>query len=202
VEQDGLARLHLVGAPQQILRGHAFQHHRRRGFEGNTLGQDDQAIGRHGAHLGIGAGSAAGISNAIARSDLRDPGPCGLDHAGAFVSHPRRKSDLVQSGALVDVEKIESASLVTHPRLARTGVPDLNVFPFQNFGPALLLDSNRFGHCFSSVNDVCHGLLVPVGRTDYFFDGSSRPAGSEVPGGALPAAFCIAARPVFCISKP
>ena len=95
MEQDGFARLNLVGPPQQVLGGHAFQHHRGRGFEGNTLGQDDEAVGRHGAHLGISAGSATGISDAITCFDLRDPRPYGLRHAGPFVAHPGRKSDLV-----------------------------------------------------------------------------------------------------------
>src|SRR5439155_26952855 len=111
----------------------------------------------------------------LARLDPRDPLPYRLHDAGPFVTHPRRKGDLVQSGALVDVEKIESAGLVAHARLARPGVPDLDVFPLQNFGPALLLDSNRFGHCFSSVDDVCHGLPAPPRRSDYFFAGPSRP---------------------------
>src|SRR5258706_411311 len=88
--------------------------------------------------------------------------------ADPLVAHPRRQRDLVQPGALVDVDKIEPAGLVAHARLARARLADLDLFPFQDFGPALLLDSNRFGHCFSSINDVRQGSRAPVGAQGLF----------------------------------
>ena len=74
VDDDGVARLHAIGAAEQVLRGQALQHHRGGGVEFDTVGQLDQAVGRDHPLGGIGADRAGGIGDAIADGNLGDAG--------------------------------------------------------------------------------------------------------------------------------
>src|SRR3972149_1141048 len=55
VPHDGIARLDLVGAFDQVPHGHTLQHHRRSPLEGDPVWQVHEAVGRHRTQLAVGA---------------------------------------------------------------------------------------------------------------------------------------------------
>jgi hypothetical protein len=136
MDQDGVAGLDLAGTAQQVLRGHALQHHRRTGLEVDRVGQLDQAVGRDVAHFGIGADRAAGIGDAVADLEVRDRAAHRLDHAGAFEADAGRHGQRIGAGAVVDVDVIEADGVVAHARLVGRRVADADFFPAQDFGTA------------------------------------------------------------------
>ena len=71
VEQHRVAGLHLVRAPDQVLHGHALEHHRRRGLVSDAVGELQQPVRRHDAYFRVRTRRSAGVGNAIAYPDMR-----------------------------------------------------------------------------------------------------------------------------------
>ena len=88
VHQHGRALLHFEGAIEQILRGHALEHHARGLLVGNLLRQFHRALRRHQTFRGIGA-ERHHVSNAIADGDIGDARSDGRHLARAL--HCRRR---------------------------------------------------------------------------------------------------------------
>ena len=144
MNEDGVTGLDFVGALEQILRGHALQHHRRTLLERKAIGQIHQAVGGHEAHFGVGADRPGGIGHAIALFDIGHTLTDRLDHAGRFHADAARQRQGVQAGAVIDINVIEAAGAMAHARLARSGLAHLDVLPHHDLGAALFVQPDRF----------------------------------------------------------
>ena len=68
MDQDRIACFDRIGLADQILCGHALQHHRRCRFIVDTVGNFDGCAGCHQAFFGIGPRGRPGISNPVTDS--------------------------------------------------------------------------------------------------------------------------------------
>ena len=150
VDQDGLARLHHMGAADQVPRGHALEHHRRGLLVGDAVGHRHQPVGRHHPRLGIGAERPAGIGDAVAGLEAADAGPDLLDDAGALAAEAARQRHRVEAAALIGVDVVEADRGVPEPHLAGAGLADLDLLPVQHLGAAGLLETDRLHHGLGS----------------------------------------------------
>ena len=146
VHQDRLAWLHAMRAAQQVLRGHALQHHRGTGGEADRIGQCHQAVGGDGALGGIAADRAC-IGHAVAGFHVGDA-RANRDHgAGAFHADGQRHvRGLVEAGAEIDVDIVQADGLVLDQRLSGTGLGGGHILPLHHFRAAVLMDADGFGH--------------------------------------------------------
>ncbi len=152
MQQHRVARLHLVAVADQVLRGQALQHHRRGGVERDRIGQPHHDIGRHHAHLRVGAGGTAGVGHAVAHGDVAHALAHRFDHAGAFHAQPARQRLLVQPGAEIDIDVVQAHRLMAHAHFAGAGIAHFDIDPLHDFGTAGLLDPDGFAHlCRSSL---------------------------------------------------
>ena len=146
VDQHGIAGLHAVGLAQQVGSGQALQHHRRAGVETDAVGQDQQAMRRDVAHLGIGANRPAGIGHAVADLDLGDALTDRLDHPGAFQADARGQGQRIEAGTVIGIDVVEADGVVAHRRFAGGRGGQVDCFPAQNLGAAGLVNTDGVGH--------------------------------------------------------
>lgn len=146
MDQDGVAGLHAIGAPQQVLRGEPLQHHRRTLLEADRVRQFHQALGRHVAHFGVGAERAAGIGDAVAHRDIGHALADRLHHARALQADTRRQADRIQAGPVVGIDVVETDRVVAHARLARSRSGQIHRLPLQDFGTAGLMEADGVAH--------------------------------------------------------
>ena len=147
VEQDGLAGLHAIGPPQQVLRGHALEHHRRGLLVADAVRERDQAICGHQPALGVGADRRRGVGHALPRPQVAHPLAHGLDHAGAF--EPRRERQLrrrIQTAAEIHVDVVQSDRRLPNQRLTGPGRPDVGVLEAQDLRSANLVHAHDTRH--------------------------------------------------------
>jgi len=96
----------------------------------------------------------AGINRAsakdpVANRDLGDTLADRLDRAGAFqTDHGGQARQGIEAGALVDVDVVQADGRLRDPRLAGTGIADIDLFPFHFLGAAGLVDADGVGHEF------------------------------------------------------
>ncbi len=147
VEEDRLAGLDRVGAPQQVLDREALQHHAGGLLEGDRVGQLHQPLGGMDLHLGVGAQGAGGPGHAVADLQVGDAGADRLDHARAFPADRRGQRQRVQAAAMVGVDVVEADGLEADAGLVGAGIADRDLVPLQDFGAAGLVESDRVGHC-------------------------------------------------------
>ena len=146
MNEDGVARLHAVGTAQQVLRGHALQHHRCALLEAECLRQFHQPVGRDQAHLGVGADRPAGIRDAIAGLEILHLGADRLHHPRPFQADAGGQRQRIGAGTVVDVDKVQADGVMAHARLVRARIADGDLFPFQYFGAAGLVEADGVGH--------------------------------------------------------
>ena len=91
MDQNGVPSLHAIGIVQQIARGHAADHHRRRRALIDTVGQRDYARGGNQPKLRIGAVRSGDTTHPIADGKAAHLRTDGVDHAGAFQADAGRK---------------------------------------------------------------------------------------------------------------
>src|SRR5581483_6676925 len=152
LHQDRLAGLERIGGMDEKMRGQAFEHRRRRGFVVDAIGQLHQKARRHHARLGIRAHRPATVRNAVAHLDLAHTGADRLDHAGALVAgRVRHRTRGVDTCAEVDVDEVKPDRAMAYARLAGPRLANLALFELEHFGPAGLMDHNRFNLHKSSV---------------------------------------------------
>ena len=84
------ARLEQVGPVDQALRDHPLEHQGGGLPVADTLGELHQSVGRHEAHLSVGAGRAPGVGHAVAGLDVRDARADCLDDTGPFAPEAGR----------------------------------------------------------------------------------------------------------------
>ena len=184
MEQDGLTGLHGIRPAQQVLDGHALQHHRRGLARVDPGGDLHDLPGRHQALLRVGADRGRGIGDPIPRRRRVDTLPDRFDDPGAL--HPRRKRERrrgIEPGAEVDVDVVEPYRFVPDPDLAGSGRADLDVFPPHRIGAAGAMDPDCLGH-------ECPPL---VPRPDWSFDRALFSAGRSA-GPAADAAQAVMGR--------
>src|SRR6476646_7118051 len=96
--------------------------------------------------LGVGP-DRSGISDAIADRNLGDAAAHCRNDAGPFHTRYERQRGLrVVSGPTIDVDIIEPDRSLLQPHLAWAWRADLYLFPFQDFGSAIGVYSDRVGH--------------------------------------------------------
>ena len=147
VEEDRVARFHLVGAAQQVFGRHALQHHGRRLLVGNGVGYLHQAVGRNDAPLGIGTG-ADRISDAVARLQADHALTHFFHDACALAAGDQRQAARcrIETGAIINVDEIEADGGVTDENLPRPRPAGVRVFPDHHLGAAVGMDADRFRH--------------------------------------------------------
>ena len=88
VVQDRLAALQREDLAEQVLRRHALHHQRRGAAVANAVGQRDQHLGRHHAHVGVRALRPEQVADAVADLDVGDALADRLDHADRVTAQP------------------------------------------------------------------------------------------------------------------
>ena len=167
VEEDGVARLHLAGAVQEILHGHALEHHRGSGLVVDPVGDSDNAGGGYEARLGIGAHGRRGVGDAVARSEIGDIESHGLHRAGGF--EPRREGALgngIEAAAVIGVDVVEADRGVTDADLAGAGLAEFDLFPLHDLRAAGVVGAD----C-TAVHDL---TVLPESRLRGLGSGSAR----------------------------
>ena len=144
VDQHRIARLHPVGAAQQILGGHALEHHAGGGFLGDGGGQLHQPFRRHDAALGIGAVGRAGIADPVADRALGDAVADRLHRARTLDADDERqlrhRPGMRHAAPVVGVDIVHADGAVPDQHLARTRLAGRPVLPAENVGRAFLVD--------------------------------------------------------------
>ena len=124
-------------AMQQVLRGHALQHHRRRGLVAHVVGKHDHLVRGQRAHRRVRAGRRAGIRDAVARQQVRD--------AIAHVEHDARRFHADRRGRLdhavealadVDVDVVHADRRLADAHFVRSRRHDRDRFVAQHLGAA------------------------------------------------------------------
>src|ERR1041385_8852728 len=136
MKQKRGAAADLIGAAQEILRSHAFQHDRGGDLVADTLRDLDHAVSRDKALLGIGA-DEAGVSDTPADLEIADAWADRSNHASPFRAWNERYRSRVMPGAVIDVEEIQPDRGLANLHLAGARIADLDPFPFQDFWPAV-----------------------------------------------------------------
>ncbi len=150
LHQHHIAGPDLVDLAQQILCGHALQHHRRRRLVGDAVGDFHQPIRSNHPRLAVAARNRR-IRNAIAGLELGDLGADSLDHSGALVAGNKRQAERKAPVALVDLDIVEAHRCVAQPHFVRPDIAHLDLFPAQDFGAAILMNANSVGHLSLSL---------------------------------------------------
>src|ERR1700735_293004 len=139
VHQNRVALFDAVSLPQQILRGQALKHHRRRSVVRNRSRQLEQEPRLDIALLRIGA-RRAGVSDSIAGLQSLDR-RTDLDHlARAF--GPRRERRLgrrVETAAMIDVDEVDADRVLAQPDLTLARRRQLDLLKAHDFRAAGLI---------------------------------------------------------------
>ena len=146
MQQDGVARFDAIGLADQVLRGEALEHHRRRRLVVDAVGQFQQTIGWDQPRFGISTDRRRAVGDAIAGLEMGDARSHFLDHARALAAEPARQLAGINAGAVIDVDEIEPDRGMADARFTGTGLADLHFFPDQNFGSAGLVKADGMRH--------------------------------------------------------
>ena len=67
--------------------------------------------------------------------------------ARAFhAQRPGQRRQWVQAGTMIDIDVVQSDGAMTHPQLAGTGIAHIDLLPAQDFGTAVFMNADSFGH--------------------------------------------------------
>ena len=150
MEQHGLAGFDRKRLGDQIGRGEALQHHRRRLLIGDVVGQGDQSAGRVQPRLGVGSRRPHDIGHPVAGFDVADIGADRLDHTGRLHADGTGEFHRVFAGTLINVDEVQTDHGLAHQRLPRAGRLKVDLLPLHDFGAAGFLDDDGVGHGFWS----------------------------------------------------
>ena len=160
MEEDGLARLHRVGAAQEILHRHALEHHRRGGLVVDAVRDLDDVRGGHQADFGVSAHGRGGVGDAVADRQILHPVADRLHRARALEARRERAfGDGIQPRAVVGVDVVQADETVADADLAGAGVADLDLLPAHDFGAARLMGADGVTfHGFGSLLRLGRGF--------------------------------------------
>ena len=154
MDEDHIARLHLVGLAQQILRGEALQQHRRRDVVGKALRQLDQPVLGDHPFLRVGA-KAREVGHAVADLEVLDA-LADLDHlARAFIAGRERRRRGVEALAKINVNEIDADRVIADQNLATPRRRQFDVLDPHHLGAACFVNANSLDHVFCPSNPVC-----------------------------------------------
>ena len=154
MKHNGLARFHRMDAPQQILRGHAFEHRRRGEFIADAVRQIHHFFGGDIVGFGISADGAAAITYPLADLNAGDAVAQRIHHAGGFRAQAGRQRQRIKAGAMIGVDEVHADGSVLDPDLARARRRQIVIHILQNFSAAGLFEANGFDHDCSSIRDA------------------------------------------------
>ncbi len=145
MDQDRVARHHLVGLPQQVLGGQALEHHHGADLVGDRFGQVDEEAGGDVALLRIGA-ERRPVGDPVPHGEFRDFGSHRDDVARGLVAEDEGQRVRVDALALIDVDEVEADGTLPDPDLAGGGRGEVEVLDRQDLRSAELVNPNRPGH--------------------------------------------------------
>ena len=158
MQQDGVAGFDAISLADQVLHRQAFQHHRRRRLVVDAIGQLEQAIGGNQSRLGIGAERRGTVCNAIARLQISDAGSDFFDHARGLAAQAAWQLHRIKSGAIIDVDEVQSDRGVADARLPGTGLADAYFLPDEDIGSAGAVKADGVRHGTTSSGQVTKGI--------------------------------------------
>ena len=148
------ALAHLEGAVDQVLHGHALEHHAGSLLVADIVGQLDGAVGRHQT-LGRVAAERAHIGDAVADFQVGDARP-DCDHlARALVAGGEGHADgrRISAHAEIRVDEIDAGGVRLDLDLALPGRRNVDVLISEDFGTARLVNTHCRDHDFTPLND-------------------------------------------------
>ncbi|MNS76740.1 hypothetical protein D3C72_1102960 [compost metagenome] len=160
VVQDRLATLQWIDLAEQVLRRHALHHQCGSGAIGDAIGQRNEHVRRHHAHLRIRTLRPDEVAHAITHTDVGHARPHGLDHAHGIGTEPVGQRQRIAPGTEIDVDEVDGDEAVAHARLARAGLADLDVFELEHVGAAGLVEADGLVHGASP--GVCGGWMERI----------------------------------------
>jgi hypothetical protein len=165
VNEDGVAGLHLVSPPQQVVRGHAFQHDRRRGAIVDRARQLHHFRRIDQPRLGISAERAGAVGDAVCDLESLNAGTDLFDYARRLESDGGWQiGDGIEPGALIDVDEVEPYRRLPQTNLSRPRLADLDLFETQDLGSAGFMHTHCVNHQIASFIDKNnldeHGITV------------------------------------------
>ena len=110
-------------------------------------GNRDQHVGRHDAHIGIGALRPDQIADAITDADVGHSRADRFDNANRIRTDAIGQLQRISAGAEIDVDEIDRDIGVADTRLPRSGLADLDCFELEDFRAADFVKADRLGHC-------------------------------------------------------
>ena len=147
---------------QQVLGGHALEHHRRGLAVVDAVGELDQPFCGHEAGLRIGP-RRPGVGDAGAGGEIIDAVADGLDDARRLHADGRRKRrQRIEPGAVVDVDEVEADGGVPDTRLAGAGIADRDLLPDHLLGAAGLVNADCLGHELRLLQARCSAKNAAV----------------------------------------
>jgi len=140
MEQHDIALLEprLGALIDEILRRHALQHDGGGLFVGHALGHMHELVDAHQALLAVGAQHAA-IGDAVTLLETFHLRPDLDDHAGRLAPDGVGQRRLVEAGASIDVDEVETDRGVPDLHLAGAGRTDLDVVNLHLLRSAILV---------------------------------------------------------------
>ena len=145
MDQDRVARLHRIGAVEQVFGGQPLQQHAGGGFIGDVVGQRDHGRGGNDALLGIGA-MGGDDGDAVARLELGHARADRQHVAGRFIAERERQRRRIEAGAEIGVDEVEADGAVADQDLARPRRRQGDLLELQNLGPTGLVHADCFRH--------------------------------------------------------
>ena len=146
MDEDGVARLHAIGAPQQVLGGEALHHDRRALLEGQRVGQLHQLTGGNVARFGVSPQRPARVGDPVARGEFGDALAHRLDDAGSLLAEAGRQRHRVEPGAMIGVDEIDADRQVADLHLAGSRRGQAGLDPLQDVGAADAVKADETGH--------------------------------------------------------
>ena len=149
MEQDVVASLQAAlrqGALEQILHREALEHHGRACVEVDGVGQFADVFSGHDTRFAIASGRRTGIRSAVAGFQMRDALTHSFHHARGFHAQTMRHGQRVQTGAVVDVDEIQTHGFVANANFTGTGVAHAHVHQMQFVGATGFVEMNGFAH--------------------------------------------------------
>src|SRR5215467_3736209 len=132
-----------MGAADEILRGQAFQDHRRSRLIVDEVWHFHQPRNRHYGRLRVRARLFRRVGYPIAGADFTHPLTNRLHHTGRFhADYVRILRHRIASGAMVDISKIETDSGMSDASLAQSRLADFNFLVTKFFRAAIPVNAD------------------------------------------------------------
>jgi hypothetical protein len=122
MEQDGVAGLERIGAPEQVLHGQPCSIMAARSRNRSRPAAPGYA-GRHVRSLAVGAVRTRRIGHAVAWLHVVTPSPTASTTPAPSCPRPPGSGCRIQAGAVIHVDEIQADRMVAHARLAGPGSP-------------------------------------------------------------------------------